>query len=68
MGFVAVGVDEEVHVFDVATKERLEVLAVGELIETVKFAPDFVKNEDGKSTCYVLASQAGEDGNPMVIL
>ena len=66
--FVAVGVDEEVHVFDVATKERLEVLAVGELIETVKFAPDFVKNEDGESTCYVLASQAGEDGNPMVIL
>ncbi|KAL5362167.1 WD40-repeat-containing domain protein [Aspergillus floccosus] len=66
--FVAVGVDEEVHVFGVATQERLEVLTVGELIETVKFAPGCVETDDGKSTHYVLASQGGDDEKTMVIL
>lgn len=65
--FVAVGVDEELHVFDVATQERLQVLTDGELIETVKFAPGFVENSDGKDTRYVLASQGGDE-KTMVIL
>ncbi|KAL4891658.1 hypothetical protein BDV59DRAFT_181440 [Aspergillus ambiguus] len=65
---VAVGVGEEIHVFDITTRERLETLTDGKLIETVRFAPCLIDNSDGKTTGYVLASQGGSDENTMVIL
>ncbi|KAL1851115.1 hypothetical protein Plec18170_006439 [Paecilomyces lecythidis] len=58
--FVAVGVDKEIHIFDIATQERLEVLVDGDLIGTVKFAPS-------KSTHYVLASQSDTDEETVIL-
>lgn len=64
---VAVGVDEELHVFDVATQKHLEVLTDGELIETVKFAPGFVESSDGQDTHYVLASQSSDEKTVVIL-
>lgn len=57
--FIACGIEEDIHVFHVATQERIEVLRghTG-LVGKVRFAP---------ASRYVLVSQS-DDGSPMMIL
>ncbi|KAB8217260.1 hypothetical protein BDV33DRAFT_177447 [Aspergillus novoparasiticus] len=65
---VAVVVDGEIRVFDVATQAPLEVLTDEKRVETVQFAPGVVDSRDGKHARYLLASQGGIDETPQVIL
>lgn len=67
---VAVGVDEDIHVFHVTTQERLEVLRghTG-LVGTVQFATGLVHNpENQNDTGYLLVSESDAENNQMVIL
>ncbi|KAJ5084121.1 hypothetical protein NUU61_008700 [Penicillium alfredii] len=57
--FLAVGAEQEIHVIDVTTQERLEVLRghSGEL-EKVQFAPELVDHGDNQNgTRYLLVSE-----------
>ncbi|KAF5855204.1 hypothetical protein ETB97_009673 [Aspergillus alliaceus] len=65
---VAVVVDREIRVFDVAMQDPLEMLTDGERVETVQFAPGVVDSRDDKHARYFLASQYGGDEKTRVIL
>ena len=67
---VAVGVEEDIHVFHMATQERLKVLRrhTG-VIETVQFAPCVIdKPERQSDTRYKLASQGNLKNKHIFIL
>lgn len=60
---VAVGVEQEIHIFHVATQERLEVLRghTG-VVTTVEFAVGLVNNPESKcESRYILASESEEN-------
>lgn len=67
---VAVGVEEDIHVFHVATQERLEVLRGNTgAVEKVQFATGLVHNfENQIDTGYWLVSESDAENNRMVIL
>jgi hypothetical protein len=69
--FVAVGIRNEIHVFDLATHVRAEVLGghPGE-VGTVIFAPCFDHASDTDKARYLLASQREQEGgaNGFIIL
>ncbi|KAJ5431248.1 hypothetical protein N7445_008980 [Penicillium cf. griseofulvum] len=67
---VAVGIDEDIHVFYVATQERLQVLRrhTG-VIGTVQFAPCAINKPQRQSdTRYMLVSEGDIENKHMVIL
>jgi WD40 repeat protein len=67
---LAVGIDEDIHVFHVATQERLQVLRrhTG-VIGTVEFAPCTIDNLQRQSdTRYMLVSEGDVEQTHMVIL
>lgn len=67
---VAVGIDEDIHVFHVSTQERLQVLRKHTgVIGTVQFAPCAIDKPQRQSdTCYILLSQGDLENKHMVML
>ncbi|OKL64521.1 hypothetical protein UA08_00819 [Talaromyces atroroseus] len=72
---IAVGIEEDIHVFDVTTQERLEVLrGHTETASKVRFCPSLImnnksgKDENQKTTRYILVSQSSPQEGRLVIL